>query len=104
MAFYYREYGKFPQLQFSVYSYSSGLFGLETSKYEIHEIFDTNFTQKHQKSNFLNMLTPVAFEMAFATFVGLFLFFLHSLMTIMASGTKDHKKILNEIWHYSSLW
>ena len=69
---------KFLQLQVSVYSYSSGLFGLyglETSKYGNHDIFDTNLTQKHQKSTFSNMLTPVAFEMAFTTFVGLIIFY-----------------------------
>ena len=81
---------KFLQLQFSVYSYSSGLFGLydlETLKYGNHDIFDTNMTQKQQKSTFINMLTPVAFEMAFMTFVGLFLVFDRFSMSHKASGT-----------------
>ena len=65
---------KFLQLQVSVYNYSSGLYGLETSKYENHDIFDTKLTPKHQKSILINIFVPLAFEMALVTFVGLLYF------------------------------
>ena len=68
---------KFLQLEVSGSSYSSGLlglYGLESAKYGNHDIFDTKLTQNHQKITFLNMFTPLAFEMALATFVGLLYF------------------------------
>ena len=68
---------KFLQLEVSGFSYSSnlfGLYGLESAKYRNHNIFDTKLTQKHQKITFLDLSTPLTFETALATFVGLLYF------------------------------
>ena len=83
---------KFLQLEISDSSNSSGLFGLyglETAKYGNHDIFDTKLTQNHQKITFLNIFTPLAFEMALATFVGLLYFSCNPWCLIKAVVQKD---------------
>ena len=80
-----------PNVWVCSYSYQSGLFGLfglETLKYWNHQLLDTKRSQKHEKIIKFSYSSPVAFEMAFTTFVGLFLVFNRFLISHKASGTR----------------
>ena len=69
---------KFLQLQVSVYSYSSGLFGLyglEGQTKGIPQIINTSWLQLGEKIMKIQLLSYLAFGVTFKNFFGLFHFF-----------------------------
>ena len=81
-----------PNVQVCSSSYHSGLFGLfglETLKYWNHQLLDTKRCQNHEKIINFSYFGHMAFEMAFMTFVGLFLVFNRFSMSHKASGTRQ---------------
>ena len=87
-----------PNVQVCSYSYQSslfGLFGLVTLKYWNHQLLDTKRSQKHEKIIKFSYSSPVAFEMAFTTFVGLF-WFLMDFWCLIRPVVQDNVKSMKK--------
>ena len=105
---------KQPPLQITISSYYSGLFGLyglQIPKYWNLCFINSKWSQIYQKIRKNCIFDSLAFDLAFATFVGLFSIFLKSLMPDKTSGVQKlfilslfhQEKKVNEIWHFRSV-
>ena len=105
---------KQPPLQITISSYYSGLFGLyglQIPKYWNLCFINSKWSQIYQKIRKNCIFDSLAFDLAFATFVGLFSIFLKSLMPDKTSGMQKifilslfhQEKKVNEIWHFRSV-
>ena len=97
--------------QATIHSGLFDLYGLQISKYWNLCFINSKGSQIYQKIWKNCIFDSLAFDLAFATFVGLFSIFLKSLMPDKTSGGQKliilslfhQKKKMNEIWHFRSV-